>query len=379
MLSWMTVLPWLQIQKVWDPKYINREELYLILCRFIRHVYLKYLMVNSRDYRVVVVESLYCPTHFRNTLARVLFSHMHVPYVVFIPSHLVSTFTLARPSALVVDVGYCETTILPICEGIPLVDAWQVTSFATKSLREAVKSLLLERAAITATESDVRKPLAAVQVDKLLDSSLEDIVVRTCFVRSKTTPEDKLPPDTDYPLSSEYTLHIDGYIRDHAADILFEDMGEDSPIPMCVLDALMKCPIDLRRELSENILVIGGTASLPGFNYRMKQELESLAVDQCQKYHSSLKALQFKFHQPPSHLNSVAWCGASIFGSSETAMQERAVTKEKFKELKKLPDWLSSDPEQREHLRTVPMRKLLPSVPGGLTRRFSSQQHAGKV
>ena len=35
-------------------------------------------MVNPRDHRVVVVESLLSPTHFRNTLARVLFNHLNV-------------------------------------------------------------------------------------------------------------------------------------------------------------------------------------------------------------------------------------------------------------------------------------------------------------
>ncbi|XP_064403318.1 actin-related protein 10-like [Halichondria panicea] len=375
--SQITMRPHRQLQEVWDPKYINREELYLILCRFIRHVYLKYLMVNPREYRVVVVESLYCPAHFRNTLARALFSHMNVPYAVFIPSHLVSTFTIARSTALVVDVGFIETTILPVCEGIPLVDAWQATSFATQHLQEAVLRLLMERAMITLTDTGSKKPLAAVQVEKLLNKELEDILVRTCFVRSKTTPEDKVPPDTDYPLNSQYTLHIDGYIRDHAADVLFEDEGEDSPIPACILNALMKCPIDARRELSENILVMGGSASLIGFNYRLKQELEALVGDQCQRYHSSLGALSFKFHDPPSHPNCVAWCGASIFGSSEIAMMERAITKDKFKELKQLPEWMSCDPEQQEQLKTVSLRKMLPSAPSALTRRMASQP--GKV
>ncbi len=31
--------------------------------------------------------------------------------------------------------------------------------------------------------------------------------------------------------------------RDHAADVLFEDGGEDSTIPACILDALMKVSI----------------------------------------------------------------------------------------------------------------------------------------
>ncbi len=40
-------------------------------------------MVNSKEYRVVVLESILCPTHFRDTLAKVLFVHLNVsiPYI----------------------------------------------------------------------------------------------------------------------------------------------------------------------------------------------------------------------------------------------------------------------------------------------------------
>ena len=38
----------------------------------------RYMMVNPKDYRVVVVESLFAPLHFRNTLAKVLFHHFNV-------------------------------------------------------------------------------------------------------------------------------------------------------------------------------------------------------------------------------------------------------------------------------------------------------------
>ena len=35
-------------------------------------------MVNSKEHRVVVIESILCPTNFRNTLAKVLFNHLNV-------------------------------------------------------------------------------------------------------------------------------------------------------------------------------------------------------------------------------------------------------------------------------------------------------------
>ncbi len=44
-------------------------------------------------------------------------------------------------------------------------------------------------------------------------------------------------------------------------------------------------------------------------SYRLKQELESLAADKCQKYHTSLSALKYKFHTPPTKPNIAAWLG----------------------------------------------------------------------
>lgn len=376
--SQVKMKPYGQVVDVWDPKYINREELFLTLCRFIQHIYTRILMVNPRDHRVVVVESLLCPTHFRNTLARVLFNHLNVPYASFVPSHLVSTFTIARPSAIVVDVGYKETTVLPICEGIPVVSAWQSTSYAAEALYSSVKTLLLERANVRCSETGEEKPLGAINFDDVIGSAIEDIVARTCFVCPLNVEESKVPPPVEYPLNSKYTLIIEGSIRDCAANVLFVDSGDDQPIPTCIMEALMKCSIDCRKELSENILVIGGTATLPGFNYRLKQELESLMKDECQSYHKSLGTFTFKFHEPPTHPNCVAWLGGCIFGSSEVAVMERAITKDRFKETKQLPNWTSCDPTQREHLRVVPTRKLLPSAPTSSYSRASIATQSSK-
>ena len=49
------------------------------------------------------------------------------------------------------------------------------------------------------------------------------------------------------------------------------------------------------------------------FSYRLKQELETLVNDKCQKFHSQLSALQFRFHQPPAHPSTVAWVGGMFY------------------------------------------------------------------
>ena len=65
----------------------------------------------------------------------------------------------------------------------------------------------------------------------------------------------------------------------------------------------------------------------------------------------------------------------SIFGSSEVAVLERAVPRDKFKETKKLPEWVSCDSDQREHLRSLPARKLLPSIPPSMRHTHSPSKN----
>ncbi|MGH0187669.1 UNVERIFIED_CONTAM: hypothetical protein FKN15_026006 [Acipenser sinensis] len=93
---------------------INTEELYSNLKEFIHMLYFRHLLVNPRDRRVVIIESVLCPSHFRDTLTRVLFKHFEVPSVLFAPSHLMALLTLGIDSALVLDCGYTETLALPV-------------------------------------------------------------------------------------------------------------------------------------------------------------------------------------------------------------------------------------------------------------------------
>jgi actin-related protein 10 len=68
-----------------------------------------------------------------------------------------------------------------------------------------------------------------------------------------------------------------------------------------------QCPIDMRKPLAENILVIGGTTMAPGFKARLLEELKHLL--QQPKYASRLALKTFKFHKPPAKENYVAWLG----------------------------------------------------------------------
>jgi actin-related protein 10 len=101
-----------------------------------------------------------------------------------------------------------------------------------------------------------------------------------------------VPPVSQQTGTGRGTLVIPGWIRERAAEVLFEggDVDESS-VAEVILDALLKVchhvasfhvhpihlpskvPLDLRKTLASSILITGGTAMLPGFIPRLHAEL----------------------------------------------------------------------------------------------------------
>ncbi|KAK2561837.1 Actin-related protein 10 [Acropora cervicornis] len=293
------------------------DELYAIIRDFLHQIYFRYLLVNPRDRRVVICESLLCSTVWRNAVAKVLFKHFEVPSVLFAPHHLLALFTLGIPSGLIMDCGYSET----------------MEQLMARSLVQI--------------ETGV-KPLSSV-------------VVRTCFVAPKFSgPEGEqrpasLVPKVDYPLDGGRILRIEGHIREQTFDMLFDGDDEEKSIATCILDSILKCPIDTRKQLAENIVLIGGTVMTPGFKHRLMQEIYCLL--QSPRYKENLFMKTIKMHQTPVSANCTSWLG------------------ERYAQEKKIPDWASCETQHLDiPILDTPMERPVLSrrQTSGITSTLSS-------
>ncbi|CAH3197374.1 unnamed protein product [Porites evermanni] len=281
----------------------NPDELYAVLRDFLHQIYFRYLLVNPRDRRVIICESVLCSTLWRNAIAKVLFKHFEVPSVLFAPHHLLALFTLGVPSGLIMDCGFTET-------GTAILKAVQTIPLGSKAIHKHLEEQLMERSLVQ-IETGV-KPLSSV-VNSLGNETLEDIKVRTCFVAPKFSgPEGEprpasLVPKVDYPLDGGRILRIEGQIREQTFDILFDGDEEEKSLATCLLDSLLKCPIDTRKPLAENIVLIGGTVMTPGFKHRLMQEIYCLL--QSPRYKENLFMKTIKMHQTPISANCTSWLG----------------------------------------------------------------------
>lgn len=143
-------------------------EFYEHLIDFLDFLYFKQLLANPRDRSVVLVESVYSPSWLRELLARAFFTHFAVPAILFVPAHLASLFAIGKSTGLIVDVGYLETHVTPVFEGVTLLDAAQWCSVGAKAIHERVGSMMLASSHLhstkrsTAAAADRPVPLSSV-------------------------------------------------------------------------------------------------------------------------------------------------------------------------------------------------------------------------
>lgn len=266
-----------------------------------------------------------------------------------VPQHLVSLATLGLSTALVLDAGYKEAISIPVIEGVTVLDAVQYAPLGGKSIHYRIMDELMQRRA-TIREKNVEN----VITEPLDENLLEDIKVRTCFVapfergvklsRQKIEYEDTdvsaisgPPNDIKYPIDGDKVLNIPGPLRESVCEVLFEMYGDEQTIPTLIIDAILKCPVDTRRQLASNIIIIGGTSMLPGFKHRLLMELRSLSKSN--RYESKLHFDVFKFHSMPCQENYSSWLGASIFASTDI-VSTRSITLEQYlRNNRNLSDW----------------------------------------
>lgn len=134
-------------------------------------------------------------------------------------------------------------------------------------------------------------------------------------------------------------MKIPGLLREVAFEVLFPEDNDRLGLPYIILDTILKCPVDTRKELANNILLIGGTASAAGITARLKAEL--LKLINSDYYKDRLFINEVKFHSAPSKPNFTAWLGGSIYSSTDLITS--SITRESYLKSSKIPDWITYD------------------------------------
>ncbi|CAG8433384.1 8109_t:CDS:10 [Ambispora gerdemannii] len=342
------------------------ESLYDRMAHYLHDIYFRYLLTDPKQRKVVLCESPMMPLKLKQLIAKVLFENLQVPSISFAPSHMLALLTTGCTTGLVVDCGHLETTVMPTFSARPLNPFIRTTPLAGRALTQRLKKLISEFGKIIVPPSTNRQP---IHLKYLTPTVLEDIKTRFLYVgpmiipstssivSAEKTPEEDFEKkyasissatEIYYPITlSKHgrerqmgTLVLPGWIRERAAEVLFEGDEDESSIVGCLLECLLKTPIHLRQPLAASILLIGGTTLLPNFQPRLHQEiLRALSTDNrfqnLNGLNNHIAFLEEKSNGKVFVANCRAWVGGSLIGSLKSTVVE--ITREKYSG--KVPDW----------------------------------------
>jgi actin len=256
------------------------------------------------DHPVLLTEAPLSPIWDREKAMEVIFETFGAPLFYVANRAALPIYTSRSTTGVVLDVGDDVTFAVPVYNGHVLPGATVRCDLGGSDITAWFRDSLFDR------DQTIDLGIARTIKERIgyVAFDFEAEMRRFDAIRDLTVP---------YPLTDTAEIRI-GRQRCEGPELLF-GRGHDG-IGQAVVDAIMKCDIDIRGELFENVVLAGATTMFIGLRERLEKEIGRLG-----------RGMRVKVVAPPDRRNS-SWFGGSIFASLP-AFPQMVITRSEYNEL----------------------------------------------